>query len=134
MEAASVTETEETPLDRELAELRSRFLGASILGAGGQNICVVPDYPVPPGWNRQATTVRFVIPAGYPHANPDCFFVDGDMRLANGALPQNAQMQALAGVGQLLWFSWHLKRGWKPGRDRLTTWLGSIADRLAQTH
>ena len=86
----------------------------------------------PNGWNKEMTDVHFFVPTGYPHANPDCFYVDADVRLVNGSLPANAQLQQLGDLGQALWFSYHLSRPWKPGRDRLLTWVATIAARLAE--
>src|SRR4051794_31063130 len=110
MNATAAAQAPMTPLERELEELQERFPGASMRQVAGQWLVSVPDVPVPSGWTKAAVTAHFFVPAGYPHANPDCFFVDGDMRLANGNLPQNSGHQQVDGLGTLLWFSYHLSR------------------------
>ena len=121
-----------TPLECEFEEVRQRFPNAAMRQIGGQWLVSLADATMPNGWNKKTSSVHFFVPAGYPHANPDCFYVDADVRLANGSLPQNAQIQQLADLGQALWFSYHLQRPWKPGRDRLNTWVATIAGRLAE--
>lgn len=120
-----------TPLEHELEEVRERFPNASMRQASNQWLVSVPDVPVPPGWTKSVATLHFFLSAAYPHANPDCFYIDGDMRLANGNMPQSSGIQHVDGAGDLLWFSYHLARPWKPGRDRLQTWIATIRGRLA---
>jgi hypothetical protein len=120
-----------TPLERELEEVRERYPNASMRQVSGQWLVSVPEVPVPAGWTKSVVTLHFYVSAAYPHANPDCFYVDGDLRLANGNQPQNSGPQDVDGVGTLLWFSYHLVRPWKPGRDRLQTWIATVRGRLA---
>ena len=131
MNATAAQAASMTPLECELEELRERFPAASMRQVSGQWLISVPGVPVIPGWTKKMVTVHFFAPAGYPHANPDCFYVDGDMMLANGSMPQSAGHQAVDGLGTLLWFSYHLSRPWKPGRDRLQTWVATVRGRLA---
>ena len=130
MSAAAVEHTSMTPLECEFEELQERFPGAEIRPIDTQWLISVSRVPLPVGWSAGTTTVHFLVPAGYPHANPDCFYTDVTLRLASGALPQNAQILEVAGLGETLWFSYHLQRPWKPGRDRLTTWMATIIGRL----
>ena len=133
MSATAAEQAPLTPLERELDEVRERHPTASMRQISGQWLVSVPDVQAPPGWNKPAVTMHFFVPAGYPHANPDCFYVDGDMRLANGNLPQNSALNQLPELGTLLWFSYHVSRPWKPGRDRLLTWVATCRGRLADT-
>lgn len=83
---------------------------------------------LPSGWNRTQTMVRFVLPIAFPSAPPDCFFADGDLRLASGQMPSNSGFQPLDGE-QLLWFSWHLST-WSPATDNIDTYLRFIESRF----
>lgn len=123
-----------TPVEQQLEALRVRHPGAEIVPApGATGVVVVPNVKLPAGWNCATTTVRFVLPAGFPLAALDCFWVSPDLRLASGAVPQNAQVQnpppQIPGVGPLLWFSWHVQ-SWNPGRDTMLTYMRVIQDRL----
>lgn len=125
-----------TPVQQQLESLRSRFPGAELAPAPGCfGVIVVPDVRLPPGWSQPTTTVRFVVPAGYPLAALDCFWTSPELRLASGAVPQNAQVQnpapALPGGGPHLWFSWHVQ-SWNPGRDTLLTYVRVIQDRFKE--
>lgn len=83
---------------------------------------------LPSGWNKPATQVSFVLPVPFPAAQPDCFFVDADLRLANGAMPVNSGIQPLNGV-PLVWFSWHVST-WTPSRDNIATYIRFVERRL----
>jgi hypothetical protein len=80
------------------------------------------------GWNQSETTVRVLIPVGYPHVNPDCFYADASLRLASGAMPINSAVQAVFG-GDYLWFSWHVT-GWDPATGTLDAYLHFCEARL----
>lgn len=96
----------------------------------GAFVVDVPTVPLGPGWNKRATAVHFVVPLGYPHAKPDCFWADQDLRLENGAMPQAANSTPLPEVNEACtWFSWHATQ-WNPNRDSLTTYYYVIANRL----
>jgi hypothetical protein len=120
-------------IDRQLGELDARF-GAvrSCALPSGSTLVTVEDVALPPGWSTTRTTVRFLIPVGYPFAALDCFWADDSLRLSSGAVPQNA------GAGNVipetseqgLWFSWHLEGAWDANRDTLSSWMNSIIDRL----
>jgi hypothetical protein len=69
-----------------------------------------------------------VLSPAYPAAQPDCFYADLDLRVGAG-MPTNTGIQQL-GADQLLWFSWHLRTSWRPGRDDLLTYLRFIESRF----
>jgi hypothetical protein len=115
---------EQSPLELQFEALQHRFPGATLRSAGESTVISIPDVRIPAGWSSERASIHFLIPAGYPHANPDCFSTDAALRLADGAMPASAGLQDFPIVGQALWFSWHLQRPWKPGRDTLLTWVG----------
>jgi Prokaryotic E2 family E len=96
----------------------------------GTAIVVVPNVALPAGWNRVQTCVRWVLSQAYPAAQPDCFYTDAELRVGNGGMPTNTGMQQL-GDAQLLWFSWHLRVSWRPGRDDLRTYLRFVESRFS---
>jgi hypothetical protein len=100
-------------------------------GSGGM-IISIPNMTLEPAgkWNKPTTTVRILAPPAFPQAKPDCFWVDQDVRLASGGLPQNAQPNSQLG-SNLLWFSWHVQK-WNPNVDTLQTYLRVVLNRLRQ--
>lgn len=100
----------------------------------GAHLITVRDVKLPQGWNRAVATILFVIPPGYPAAQPDCFWVEpGGFRLQNGDTPQ-ASNDSNPIPGEIFarnttWFSWHLQ-GWNPNKDSLVTYFSIIKQRL----
>jgi hypothetical protein len=116
----------------QLELLRAEFPGADIEHAGGATVVSIPNVPLGPGWSANQTTVKFVVLPNYPHSAPDCFWIDPQIRLASGAMPQNTNIQQVPGTGLTwLWFSWHVGK-WNPNRDSLYTYMKVIQDRLAK--
>jgi hypothetical protein len=87
-------------------------------------------------FNKSHSKVLFRIPAGYPQTGPDNFFVDSDLRLANGTAPAafNIGNQSGSGAapvaGSWAWFSWHPQQ-WRAaakieGGDNLYGFVSSI--------
>ena len=104
---------------------------AKVIDGTDPPVIEVPGVLLPAGWSEASTTIWFVVPAGYPAAQPDCFWADASLRLAGGGMPQNSGLQAVASTGVPgLWFSWHLQ-SWRPGRDDLVTYTRFILRRLA---
>lgn len=121
-----------TPFDRQFDELRAAYPDATYAPSPVGMTITVPGVTLEPAdaWNKPATTVRFVAPLGYPQAQPDCFWVDEDLRLRSGALPANTSPNNQLGP-TLLWFSWHVSR-WSPNNDTLLKYLRVIQTRLHQ--
>jgi hypothetical protein len=90
----------------------------------------VPDVKLPPGWNRETTTVRFLIPLSYPNAAPDCFWADDSLALEDGREPQGTNHQPIPGESEpRRWFSWHVQQ-WNPNSHTVSSFLQVILDRL----
>ncbi len=122
------------PLQIHIERLLRRRPDAEVREIGGNGTMVsLPSFPLPQGWNKASTAIHFFAPQGYPFAKPDCFWADDDLRLATGAVPQNANCgNPMAGLGKpALWFSWHTEH-WNASRDDLLTWIASIKDRLSR--
>jgi hypothetical protein len=119
-------------LTMQLEQLQERFRGAEVRQMEGDTkLVIVPDVRLSDGWSKTSTTIRFIIPSGYPFAPLDCFWADADLRLANGMQPQNSGCNPIPGHPEtLLWFSWHLQGPWNPNRDTLSTWMNVVIDRM----
>ncbi|KUM27549.1 hypothetical protein AU467_16755 [Mesorhizobium loti] len=122
---------------KEIERVRERFPEAAYQELPSTAILVtLPNVPLADGWSLAETTIWFVIPVGYPGPCPDCFWVEGKLRLAGGAIPQAAQMQTIPETPiEALWFSWHVtdaQKQWNPARDKLATYVSIILDRLGK--
>jgi hypothetical protein len=121
-------------LDRQLEQLRERFgaVNTALLGSG-TTLVEVPNVPLPPGWSAPSTSIRFLVPPGYPFAALDCFWADTGLTLAGGGTPRNSGANPIPEVTQQgLWFSWHLTSPWDPNRDTLSSWMNTILERMRQ--
>lgn len=121
-------------LERQLEDLRRAYPGGvqTTRLPSGAVLIEVKDLPLSNGWNRANTSVRFVVPVGYPFAAPDCFWTDQDLRLAPNVQPQATNFQAIPEANQPgLWFSWHVQ-GWNPNQNNLVTYAKVIEQRLKE--
>ena len=119
----------------QFEKVKRRFAGATIEPLpSGAALVTIPDFPVPPGWSAPTTTVRFLVPVGYPGPQPDCFWASIGLRLAYGQPPQASNEINLIPETPHggLWFSWHVSGGWNPARDDLSTWISMITRRFDQ--
>lgn len=120
------------PLDAQLQRLAERHPGTTWVDRGAHGLLVtIPSFALPPGWSKQATQVKFLVPQGYPYSRPDCFWADSDLRVqGQPQLPQNAQINPIVpDAAGMVWFSWHLQQ-WNPNRDDLFSWVACMRDRL----
>jgi hypothetical protein len=120
-----------TIADMQMTKLQALYAGSEIQSLpDGTQLVTVPAVKLPPGWNQEETAVRFIIPNGYPAGQPDCFWADSTLRLANGNVPANANPQPLPHLGTpQLWFSWHVD-GWNAARNNLVTYMRVIEARF----
>lgn len=117
-------------IKRNVQDLERRFAIDAVYRPDGSTIITIRDFPLPPGWNRSTTTIRFVVPVGFPIASPDSFWTDPALRLEGGGMPQNTAIQEpWPTEGSYLWFSWH-PSNWNAQKDTLLNYVGVIAKRL----
>ncbi|GBC89933.1 hypothetical protein HRbin14_00665 [bacterium HR14] len=48
---------------------------------------IIREFPLPEGYNYETTDVLILLPPNYPQTPPDWFYVDTNLRLANGKKP-----------------------------------------------
>ena len=105
----------------------------------GQNYdwVMIPDFPLPDGYNRKATKFLFLVPNTYSLTAPDCFYVEIGLRLVNGNMPSNYnEQQAVPVGGSWGYFSWHPEI-WQPADeilngDNLLTFIRVVNIRLRE--
>jgi hypothetical protein len=122
-------------LDDHFAQLESvadrRFSRAIKTPApNGTWLIQLCDFVLPSGWKPQRTNVYFLVPAGYPVAQPDTFWTDVGLSPPSGGPPANTGTNQQPGVPpNLLWFSWH-PAAWNPNRDNLVNYVAFIRRRF----
>ena len=123
-----------TPLEVQFEILKSEFPTAHIQKLpSGAALIWISDFPLVNGWRPDKTVIKFLAPVGYPFAKPDCFWTSQEVRLKNGAMPQNSAINFIPENPQInemnLWFSWHAGQ-WNPNRDNLSTYVHVIENRF----
>jgi hypothetical protein len=119
-----------TPIEQQFEVLGTVEPGATLQKLPDGSYLVTVPLPLPEGWSKTTTQVRFIAPVGYPLSRPDCFWADNDLRLKNGQTPKNTSGNPIPHVGGgYLWFSWHVS-SWNPNSDNLLTYLYVIKRRL----
>lgn len=120
---------------KQFERLKSRYSDAELQELpSGAALVTVPGIVLPAGWSLPSTSIRFIVPAGYPGPAPDCFWADETLRLASGGEPQASNIQAVPETGRPgRWFSWHVTEAannWNPNRDDLLTYFAIVQGRL----
>jgi hypothetical protein len=112
----------------QVADVERRYPDARVEQASEGRVLVVPGVPTGDGWSRANVTVRVLVPAGYPHVHPDCFYTESDLRLVSGAEPANSAMQVMFG-SEYRWFSWHVG-SWDANNGSLDKYVRFCEQRL----
>jgi hypothetical protein len=123
-------------VDQELALLRQRYPRVEYR-EDGRWVCI-PGYPLPEGWNRNATDGAFQIPVGYP-GTPPYGICTPEGLLFKGQPPDNctrADPMPPFG-GSWMRFSWQPEGAWHPAADaiagsNLLNWVVGFAERFRQ--
>lgn len=122
------------PVGSQLGLLGAAFPGSTAMARDdGTILIMVPAIMLSAAWNQATTAVWFLAPAGFPLAQPDCFWAEPALRLTSGAMPQSTNLTPVPGTTEpKLWFSWHLSAPWNPVKDNLLTYVRVIQQRLAR--
>jgi hypothetical protein len=97
----------------------------------------IPDYPLPPGWERQAAEIAFQIPRDIFGQQPYGFWVRPPLVVPGGAVPTNTSGPVGTGFGDgFQQFSW-APEIWQPGAHpnngtNLLDFVRSFAQRLRE--
>lgn len=108
-------------LGQDLAQL-SRQLGCRIdlLREGVQLGVVVRGFRLPTGlYNKPTTDLLMQTTTQYPASEMDMFWVDEDLVLVDGRMPQGGESVETHFGSRWRRYSWHRNAPWQPGRDNL---------------
>ena len=123
-------------LDEELAGLREKY-NIQIHEDPNFVYLVIHDFPTSHQYNQQTTDLLLQVPRPYPDAGLDMFWTDEQLRLANGAVPQSADVVETYVGRSWRRFSWHPQFGgsgrWDPNIHGLMTYLAFIASRFQRS-
>lgn len=118
-------------IEEAVAQLDQDGLRVSLHADGDYAVLILDEYSVPAGWSKSRIRLLLKLPLSFPNGNPDMFWTDQDLRLADGREPEQAQL--IEAILERSWrrFSWHPST-WVPGRDDIRTYLAFVDRRLTQ--
>lgn len=125
-------------IDQEIELLRRHYASLEY-NANGQWV-LIPQYPLPAGWNQDTTSVAFQIPVTYPGTSPYGIYVPAGLRY-QGSLPNNYKEPVevqLPFSGTWGIFSWSPDDGhWRPTGDlisgsNLLNWARGFSKRFQE--
>lgn len=91
---------------QEIALLEGKY--PSLQHGQNDDWVMIPDFPLPAGYNLTTVKLMFLMPNTYPHTAPDCFYVEKGLRLTNGDMPSNYNEEQYVPIpGPWGYFSWH---------------------------
>lgn len=102
--------------------------------AGSDGLLVIRDVRLAPGkYDREVADVLFRIPAGFPTALLDMYWVSPILTLKDGSAPAASTVRATHENRVWQRFSRHLPNGrWRPGADSLKTYLPVVFGELCK--
>ncbi len=119
-------------LESDLKKLKEDGLEVSTHRDGNRIFVVFEKYPLPAGWNnRRETQLLLITDISYPNSKLDMFWVDPDVMLNNGKVPQAGEAIETYLNKQWRRFSWHVQK-WNPAVDNVITYLSTVDARLRQ--
>lgn len=111
--------------------LSERASQHTVASESGMICLVLPNFPLPPGFDRQQADLLLRLSPGYPDIPPDMWWFDPSVKLASGTtLPATEVRETHLGRTWQRW-SRHFSQGqWRSGVDCLETFLALIQREL----
>ena len=118
----------------DIAYLNERGVGHKIVTESGMTCIVMPQWPLPSGFNRDAADLLVRLRPGYPDVPLDMWWFSPPVHLANGAaLPATNVVQTYLGRSWQRW-SRHFNNGqWQSGVDGLESFFTLIRQDLERS-
>ncbi len=120
-------------LQREIEELTSIPYAIEVCEDADFINLVFKGFPLGEGYNAPTSDLLLKVPRSYPEASPDMFWVEPEITLATGQIPQSAEtIESHLGKN---WrrFSWHRQGSpWNPTIDNIHGFIEFIRRRLRE--
>jgi hypothetical protein len=121
-------------LPEDIEYLSERGLAYEVHEDGGMTCLILRQWAMPDGLSHALGDVLIRLHPGYPDIAPDMWWVDPPLRCADGAeIPATQSIEPYLGRQWQRW-SRHFDAGqWKPGVDRLNSFLALLDGELRRT-
>lgn len=113
--------------ETDTAYLNERGIVHQVVSESGMTCVVLPNWPVPAGFDHEAADLLVRLSSGYPDVHPDMWWFDPPVHLADGTkLPGTDVVEPHVGRSWQRW-SRHFTNGqWQSGVDGLESYLALI--------
>lgn len=113
--------------------LSDRGIQHSVTVESGMSCIVMPNFPLPAGFDRTQSDLLLRISPGYPDVPPDMWWFDPAVRSANGQpIPQTEVVEQYLGRQWQRW-SRHIPQGlWNSGIDGLESFIALLRKDLSK--
>jgi len=115
------------------SEYLKRFPGHSIAMDRGMICVLIPNFPLPPGLDRQAANLLLRLKPGYPDIPPDMWWFDPVIGRKDGVQIPATQVRETHLGRQWQRWSRHFAQGqWKSGLDSVESYLALVRKELVR--
>ena len=115
----------------DVAFLTERSIAHEIVVESGMTCIIIPEWPLPGGFDRVEADLLVRLSPGYPDVPPDMWWFDPPVRRANGqALPATDVLEHYLGRTWQRWSRHFNGAQWKSGVDCLESYLALIRQDL----
>lgn len=117
----------------DMTYLTERAISHSVASEANMTCVVLPDFALPPGFDRSQSDLLLRFNAGYPDVAPDMWWFDPAVKRADGqAIPATEVVEQHLGRTWQRW-SRHFANGqWHSGIDGLESYLALIRKELGR--
>ena len=118
----------------DVAYLGERGIAHEIVVDSGMTCVVMPQWPLPRGFDRDESDLLIRLSPGYPDVPPDMWWFSPPVHLANGQdLPATNAVEGYLGRSWQRW-SRHFSGGqWQSGVDGLESFLALVRQNLERS-
>ena len=111
----------------DMAYLNNRGIPYQVLVESSMTCVVIPQWTLPKGLNLSASDLLLRLSPGYPDVQPDMWWFDPPVRLADGCeLPATSAVEGYLGRKWQRWSRHFNGSQWKSGVDSLESYLALI--------
>lgn len=113
--------------------LRSRGLAYEAVVEGGARWLLIPDFPIPEGYDHRKATAALRIPPSYPEDQIDMVYFHPPLALAGGREVRALTLTTIDGKPYQQWSRHRTGANpWRPGLDDVSTHLLQVETWLAR--
>ena len=111
----------------DMTYLNNRGIPYQVAVESGMTCVVIPQWPLPKGLNHSDSDLLLRLSAGYPDVQPDMWWFDPPVRLADGReLPATNAVEDYLGRKWQRWSRHFSGSQWQSGMDSLESYLALI--------